>query len=86
MGMYFKSEEVVRVGRVLDNDKINRASYKNLTAQLRPGEKLTATYSNGLWIVCPNLSSQKELSAFEDQLMQGSYIERSFYAVTFEPV
>lgn len=85
MAKYFKHEEVLEKGRILDSD-MSRARYNELLAQLLPGEKLTATYDNGYRFVCPSLSSEKKFNAFENAYIRGSYCYRDFYAVTFEPV
>ena len=86
MTKYFKYEGVIEQGRILNSDILVRANYKELLAQIQPDEKLTATYDNGYHFVCPNLSSEKKFNEFENAYVRGSYIERDFYAMPFEPL
>jgi hypothetical protein len=82
MVRYFDGDKVKETGRQLID---SQPSFNKLVSQLRPGEKLTGIYFNGLWEACPHLVNAYEVDHFEEAYRNGSWLRRNFYAVTLDP-
>lgn len=79
MGKYFNPpNELSSVGREIDVTTVN---FKTLSRELRQGEYLVGCYDRVARIVCPLLTSQKDLDEFERQYSMGMFITRRFYAI-----